>query len=125
MFPDLARWQTTLPDRITIALLGTGKQEELRKLAEGYGLTNILVQDDKAQVFHAYNAAGTPSVVIVGPDGRIASPLRSTHVLIETMVRNTVRSDGAPTGRPSALPNEGGLKVVRRPGLTDTPTDSS
>jgi cytochrome oxidase Cu insertion factor (SCO1/SenC/PrrC family) len=127
MLPDLARWQTTLPDRITIALLGTGKKEELRKLAEGYGLTNMLVQDNKAQVFHAYHAAATPSVVMVGPDGRIASPTRSTHALVETVVRRAVRSNGEPTGPPSAVPSQGAskAKVLRLPDLTDAPADSS
>jgi peroxiredoxin/uncharacterized membrane protein YphA (DoxX/SURF4 family) len=126
MLPDLARWQTTLPDRITIALLGTGKKKELRKLAEGYGLTNMLVQDE-AEVFRAYHAAATPSVVIVGPDGHIASPTRSTHALVETVVRRAVRSDGEPTGRPSAVPNQRAakVKVLQLPDLTDAPADLS
>ena len=84
----------------------------------------MLVQDE-AEVFHAYRAAATPSVVIVGPDGRIASPMRTTHALIETVVRRAVRSDGAPARRPSAAPNEGALKVVQRPAPTDAPADSS
>jgi peroxiredoxin len=123
MLPDLARWQATLPDRITIALLGAGKKEELRKLAEASGLTNMLVQKD-AEAFRAYHAAATPSVVIVGADGRIASPTRSTHALIETVVRRQVR-DAVPSRQPSATPNGGAAKVLQLPDLTDAPADST
>jgi cytochrome oxidase Cu insertion factor (SCO1/SenC/PrrC family)/uncharacterized membrane protein YphA (DoxX/SURF4 family) len=126
MLPDLARWQATLPDRVTIALVGAGEKEDLQELAEGYGLTNMLVQHD-AEVFHAYRAAATPSVVIVGPDGRIASPTRATHALVEMLVRRAVHGNGLPTGRPSADPDERAAKaeVLQLPDLTDTPADSS
>jgi cytochrome oxidase Cu insertion factor (SCO1/SenC/PrrC family) len=124
MLPDLARWQTTLSDRITIALLFTGKSAELRKLAEAYGLANTLLQEE-AEVFDSYRAAATPSVVIVGPDGRIASQTRSTHALIETLVRRAVHN-GVPSRRPSAVPDRGASKanVLRLPELTDAPADS-
>jgi hypothetical protein len=126
MLPDLARWQATVPDRVTIALVGAGGKDELQELAEANGLANVLVQDE-AEVFHAYRAAATPSVVVVGPDGRIASPTRSTHALVETLVRRAVHSNGVQTGKPSAVPNEGGSKasVLQLPDLTDAPADSS
>jgi peroxiredoxin len=126
MLSDLARWQATLPDRVTIALVGTGKKEELRELAEAYGLNNMLVQDE-AEVFHAYRAAATPSVVIVGTDGEIASPTRATHALVETLLRRAVHSNGAPAGQPSAVPDERAskAKVLQFPDPTDAPADSS
>jgi peroxiredoxin len=128
MLPDLARWQATLPDRITIALLGAGTKEELRELAEVYGLANVLVQEE-AEAFHAYRAAATPSVVIVDTDGRIASPTRSTHVLVETLVRRSVRTNGASTGKPSAVPNQdqGASKatVLQLGDVTDASADPS
>jgi cytochrome oxidase Cu insertion factor (SCO1/SenC/PrrC family) len=126
MLPDLARWQTTVPDRVTIALVGAGKKEELRQMAKAYGLSNVLVQKD-AETFHAYHAAATPSVVIVGPDGRITSPTRSTHALVETVVRRAVRSNGVPAGQSSAVRNEGSSNatVLRLPDPTDAPADST
>ena len=63
MMPDLARWQATVPDRITIALVGAGEEEELQQLANAYGVSNMLVQE-KAEVFEDYRSASTPSVVI-------------------------------------------------------------
>ena len=99
MFEDLARWQTALADRVTIALLGSGDKGDLWELTGEHGLTDVLVQDE-AEVFNAYRAAATPSVVIVGPDGTIASLTRSTQVLIETLVRRAVHTDAA--RRPAA-----------------------
>jgi peroxiredoxin len=124
LLPNLARWQTTLPDRITIALVGTGTKEELRKLAETNGLSNMLVQDE-VETFNAYRAAGTPSVVIVAPDGTIATPIRSTHALIENVIRRAAR-DGVPGERPAATSN-GKAKVLELelPEPTDAPADSS
>jgi uncharacterized membrane protein YphA (DoxX/SURF4 family)/peroxiredoxin len=110
MFGDLARWQAALADRITIALLGTGDQGELWELAEGQGLTNVLVQSE-AEVFNAYHAAATPSVVIVGEDGNIASQTRSTQVLVETLIRRAVRGQTAASARPSARSNGAPLEV--------------
>jgi uncharacterized membrane protein YphA (DoxX/SURF4 family)/peroxiredoxin len=123
MMPDLARWQATVPDRVTIALIGAGGEAELRQLAEVHALSNMLVQDD-AEVFQEYRGSATPSVVIVGPDGRIASPMRSTKALIETAVRRAVQ-DGGPGGQPAA-PSNGLAKVLEldSPELTDAPADS-
>jgi uncharacterized membrane protein YphA (DoxX/SURF4 family)/peroxiredoxin len=110
MFGELARWQSALVDRITIALLGTGDQAELRELAEGQGLSNLLVQDD-AEVFHAYHAGATPSVVIVGADGKIASQTRSTQVLVETVIRRAVREQAAVSAQPAATSNGAPVEV--------------
>jgi len=124
MVPDLARWQATLPDRVTIALVGAGKKEDLREFAEAYGLTNMLVQE-AAEVFHRYRAAATPSVVIVGPDGNIASPTRATHTLVETLVRRAVRN--GVRERASAAPDEpaSNATMVQLPDLSDASADPS
>src|SRR5262249_25447582 len=124
LLPNLARWQTTLRDRITIALVGAGTKKELREFAEAYGLSNLLVQDE-AETFHAYRAASTPSVVIVAPAGTIATPMRATQALIENVVRLAAK-DGVAGGLPAATSN-GRAKVLELelPEPTDVPADSS
>jgi peroxiredoxin/uncharacterized membrane protein YphA (DoxX/SURF4 family) len=112
MFGDLARWQSTLADRITIALLATGKKEQLREVIRDHRLSNVLVQKD-SEVFHAYRAAATPSVVIVGADGNVASQTRSTQVLVETLVRRAVRDHAAASQQPSAVSNGAPFEVRR------------
>src|SRR5919201_260194 len=99
-----ARWQSTLADRITSALLATGKKEQLREVIKDHRLSNVLVQKD-SEVFHAYRAAATPSVVIVGADGNVASQTRSTQVLVETLIRRAVRDHAAASAQPFADSN--------------------
>ena len=125
MLPDLARWQATLPDRMTIVIVGSGDKAHFEEMAESYRLSNVLVQDE-AEVFHDYRAMATPSVVIIGPDGKIASPTRSTHALVETLVRRGLRSNGS-TVRPPAGPgpDAAGANVLQLPNLSDTPAGSS
>jgi uncharacterized membrane protein YphA (DoxX/SURF4 family)/peroxiredoxin len=92
MLSDLARWQATLSERITIAVLSTGKTRENRLIHDEYGLANVLVQNE-TEVFDAYRAAATPSVVIVTADGRIGSGTRSTRPIAEAVIRSALRSD--------------------------------
>ena len=125
MLPDLARWQATLPDRMTIVIVGSGDRADFEEMAESYRLSNVLVQDE-AEVFHDYRAMATPSVVIIGPDGKIASPTRSTHALVETLVRRGLHSNGS-AARPPAGPGSdaAGANVLQLPNLSDTPAGSS
>ncbi len=96
MLPDLARWQTTLAERITIALLSTGTKRENRLLSERHGLGNVLVQDGN-EVSDAYRLAATPSVVIVRPDGRIGSSTHSSRAITEAVIRRALQSDAVPS----------------------------
>jgi peroxiredoxin len=90
MLPDLARWQKTLADRITIVPLSVGNLEDNRELAREYDLEDLLVQHD-AEVFEMYRAAATPAIVIVSADGHIASQVRSSHTIVEAVVRRQLQ----------------------------------
>jgi peroxiredoxin/uncharacterized membrane protein YphA (DoxX/SURF4 family) len=92
MLSDLARWQATLAERITIALLSTGTVRENRHLSEQHGLVNVLVQND-SEVFESYRTPATPSVVIVTVDGRIGTRIRSSRAIVETLIRRGLRDD--------------------------------
>jgi peroxiredoxin/uncharacterized membrane protein YphA (DoxX/SURF4 family) len=92
LFPDLARWQTALSQRITIALLSSGSVPENQAVRDGHGLENVLADDD-GEVFTAYRVSATPSVVVVAPDGRIASRTHSARAMTETVIRNALHSD--------------------------------
>jgi len=90
LLPDLARWQTTLRDRITIALVTAGTMPEARQLAEGHGLRNVLVQQDD-EVFRAYRIAATPSGLIITSDGRIGSQTSPIKFILEALIRRAVQ----------------------------------
>lgn len=91
MLPTLARWQRRLADPMTIALVTKGTVRELSDFAEQHGLANVLA-DDKSEVFESYRGSSTPSAVILTPEGRIASPMRSTQVIVEALIRRALSS---------------------------------
>jgi hypothetical protein len=48
--------------------------EENKTKAKQHGLTNVLVEKDW-EVSSSYEVRGTPSAVLIGPDGKVASPV--------------------------------------------------
>jgi peroxiredoxin len=74
LLPELARWERELADQVTVAVITAGSVEaNIRKLG-GSGLGRVLLQDGW-EVSEAYQAHGTPSMVIIEPPGTIASPV--------------------------------------------------
>jgi methylamine dehydrogenase accessory protein MauD len=72
LLPDVGRWQGERADRLTVAIVSRGEIEENRAKAEEHGLHTVLVQGDR-EVSEAYGSNGTPSAVVVAPDGSISS----------------------------------------------------
>lgn len=110
MFPDLARWQRVLPDRITIVPIGSGDPERLRALAEEFALQNVLVQRE-AEVFEMYRAAATPSLIIISPAGLVATRIRSSAAIVEAVIRRQLNAEPEPAPEPA--PPEDSLQVLR------------
>jgi peroxiredoxin len=96
LFPELGRWQSTLADRLTVAIVTRGAAQDNRAVAEEQGLTNVLLQEDM-EVMTAYRVNATPSALIVSPDGTIASSAVSSLVSIEPLIRLTLRRITSPT----------------------------
>ena len=92
MLSDIARWQQTLPDRLTIAVVANASADEARAMAEEFGLSDVMYQGGQAEVFRAYRGSATPSVVIVTPDGRIATRIRSSQGVVENTIRSAVQT---------------------------------
>jgi thiol-disulfide isomerase/thioredoxin len=115
LLPDLARWQTTLRDRITIALVTAGTMPEARQLAEAHGLKNVLVQQGD-EVFHAYRTAATPSGLIITSDGRIASQTSPTKFILEALIRRALHDPAAIPAVASEPPPRERLIVQQRSG---------
>ena len=74
LMPEVADWQSTLADELTVALISVKGVEENRYKAQSYGLEYVLVQRDK-EVAEAYRFVGTPSAVVVDSEGTIATEL--------------------------------------------------
>jgi len=100
LFPEVIRWQRTLAGGITLAFVSTGSPEDNRK-AVGNDATEVLLQED-FEVGTSYRVAATPTAVVVGADGRIASPPAS-GAAIESLIRLTLRQRAGDNGRSSPV----------------------
>ena len=74
MFSDVGRWQEKHAQNLTVAVVSRGEPEENAISASEHGLRNVLLEEDW-EVSDAYGVDGTPSAVLVRPDGTIASPV--------------------------------------------------
>jgi peroxiredoxin/uncharacterized membrane protein YphA (DoxX/SURF4 family) len=96
LVPEVSRWQREHAARLTLALLSQGTVEANQAKVAAHGVTHVLLQDNR-EVAQAYQAAGTPTAVLVRPDGTIGSPLAPGPQAIAALVAQTV-------GQPTALP---------------------
>jgi peroxiredoxin len=93
MRPDLTRWERDYSDKLTIAVVTRGATPE--KIAQQNDLKFVFVQKDR-EVAGQYQAFGTPTAVLVGTNGLVASALLSGAPAISSLV-NAVASGNLPT----------------------------
>lgn len=72
--PEVAQWQSAHAGVLSIALISTGNLEENRSKASEHGVAGVYVQDGRA-VNEAYGISGTPSAVLVAPNGAMTEPI--------------------------------------------------
>ncbi len=107
--PRLAGWQRELVGELSVWIVARGDLEENRVKAAEHGLANVLLDADE-RVAAAYRAQGTPSAVLVGADGRIASPVAVAAYGVELLVAGLT---GAPPPTPPPV-----VEPRREPPLT-------
>jgi peroxiredoxin/uncharacterized membrane protein YphA (DoxX/SURF4 family) len=111
LLPELARWHSRHASRLSLTVITTGTAEANRQTAEKYG--PVLVQQDR-EVSDAYAVRGTPSLVMVGADGRISSPMAAGAPAIRTLLAGIateqVRAAAAGHG-----PDANGHEPLRHP----------
>jgi peroxiredoxin/uncharacterized membrane protein YphA (DoxX/SURF4 family) len=100
MLPEIGRWQRAHAAELTLALITRGTPDENRAKVTEHGLINVLLQQDR-EVAETYQEAGTPSAVIVLPDGTVGSPLAAGADAIQALLARTV---GVPGAAPARLP---------------------
>jgi thiol-disulfide isomerase/thioredoxin len=109
LLPEIGRWQEEHKDKLTVALISRGDLEENRVEAQEHDLQNVLLQQDW-EVSEAYRVRGTPSVVLVRPDGTIGSPVaggaEAIRVLVTRAVETPARVPLLP-GAPASAPTQG------------------
>ena len=90
LLPEVGRWQEELADEFTIALITSDDPEENRALSKEHGLSRMLLEEDW-EVSEAYEVDGTPSAVLVNPDGTIGSSLAEEAEEIEELVSQAAK----------------------------------
>jgi methylamine dehydrogenase accessory protein MauD len=90
LLPEVGRWQGTLADELTIALISCDEPEENRAMSNEHGLSRVLLEDDW-EVSELYGVTGTPSAVLVEPDGTIGSFLAESAEEIEALVSQAAK----------------------------------
>jgi methylamine dehydrogenase accessory protein MauD len=89
MLPEIGRWREEHANKLTVSLVSRGKPEENRAKTGEHGLSKVLLQQDW-EVSEAYRVGGTPSAVLVQPDGTIGSAVMGGAEAIRALVAHAV-----------------------------------
>ena len=91
LMPQVAVWQREHASRLSIVIASRGAKEQNQALQKEHGVTNILLQQDR-EVSLLYQAYGTPSAVLIRPDGTIGSPLAGGEDAIASLIASSTQS---------------------------------
>ncbi len=99
--PEIAEWQRDHAADLTIAVIDNGGGKP-QTAPDEHGRRNVLLQRD-GEVANAYRAEGTPTAVLVGANGRIASGVAPGAPAIEALLARTIPGfeRRAPTEQPA------------------------
>jgi len=97
--PTVAGWQHEYAGRLSVIVASTGPAAEIRDEAELHELDRVVLDED-GRLADLFQSNGTPSAVLVSPNGRIASRVASGGEWIGQLVEEAVgeQSDGLPVG---------------------------
>jgi uncharacterized membrane protein YphA (DoxX/SURF4 family)/thiol-disulfide isomerase/thioredoxin len=91
--PHLHRWQVTLEERLSIAVVFSGMDHQARELCTDFGIDNVLFAERAYPLWGTYEMPGTPSAVLISADGHIASGSVLGADALEELVRQTIRHE--------------------------------
>jgi thiol-disulfide isomerase/thioredoxin len=89
MLPEVGQWQREHAGTMTIAIVSRGSVEDNRAKFTEHGIVNVLLQRDR-EVAEAYQMPGTPTAILIDPDGTISSPLAFGQDEIEALVERSM-----------------------------------
>jgi peroxiredoxin len=100
LIPEMGRWQREYADKLTFVLISRGSVEDNRAKISEHSIMHVLLQKDR-EIAETYQIVGTPSAVLVRPDGMIGSSLAQGADEIRGMVAGAV---GIPVLRSLPVP---------------------
>lgn len=105
LLPEVGRWQQEHAEKLVISLVSRGSAEENRAKSAEHGVANVVLQEDW-EVAQAYRVSGTPSAVLIRPDGGVGSPVSGGSEAVGSLVDRVVRGE-APARLPMYPQNQG------------------
>ena len=103
LMPDVGKWQRDLADKLTVVVVSRGDLEENRNKKKQHNLTHVVMQED-SEVADEYMTFGTPTGVLVRPDGTIGSRAAGGVSDIRTLVKQAVEGKvPVPAPRPAPV----------------------
>ena len=115
LFPEVGRWQRDYANRLTLAVISGGSREANQSKVQAQGIDVVLLQQD-LEVQVAYQVSGTPSSVLVRPDGSIESPVAQGADAIRRLVAGAVGLPVLHSVPMAAAPSQGnGHGTMARP----------
>jgi methylamine dehydrogenase accessory protein MauD len=101
LMPHLSRWQASLADRLELVMISTGTSRENEEAIAEHGIAGTFLHDG-AKLLDAYRVPGTPTAVILSPEGRIISTTvvgsRAVEPLVRLMLHGSATNGRAPSG---------------------------
>jgi methylamine dehydrogenase accessory protein MauD len=123
LLPEISRWQVEDQETLTIAVAASGPVAEVRQSAGEHELENVLLDTD-GELFERYQAAATPSAVLIDADATVASPIAAGPEQIRSLRWRAIGAAAQP--RPPAMGEpaprlelpllDGGTVEIGRPG---------
>jgi peroxiredoxin/uncharacterized membrane protein YphA (DoxX/SURF4 family) len=94
MMPEYGKWEREHSDELTFALISRGTVEENQAKTAEHGIQRVLLQSDR-EVMTAFLVRGTPTAVIVRPDGSIHGPLAEGEDEIRDLLQEETVTPGS------------------------------
>src|SRR5262249_54061927 len=101
--PSLSAAARDHANAITLALISRGTAEANLEKMKGSPLATVLLQRDR-EVADAYGVFGTPSAIVIHPDGLVATALAQGDGAVKELVSRTAESSTA-TASPASTPD--------------------
>jgi thiol-disulfide isomerase/thioredoxin len=99
LLPRASDWQREHAEAVQVVFVTDGSLDEARLEAEEFELENVLLDTDH-ELYDRFEASGTPSAVLIAPDGTIGSWVAPGSEWIEQLVAHITAEPAEPEGLP-------------------------
>ncbi|MFE5082120.1 MauE/DoxX family redox-associated membrane protein [Streptomyces mirabilis] len=96
LLPQVARWQQTHAERLTIAIVNGGPSADSVALSREHGLRNLLVDEDR-MLLTTYGLTATPSAMLIDTDRILAATPAAGAAEIADLVTRALQPRGRST----------------------------